>query len=153
MENKNQIKTSYMFVITAIVIIASFWLYNYSALKTECKKQVQHNSGALEKIYGSFSWNSKSFESRDEAIKGCLREIKELKQRNVIEKTCREYATKETIKEKLVLDKRYLELTEEQKVEFMLGFEERYDESTETERGLAQSTDKYKIFYASCLTK
>ncbi len=58
-----------------IIIFTGIWFYDYSTSKTECRKQVRHET------YGDpFRWNSIGYESREEAVKGCMRGDKSAKQ-------------------------------------------------------------------------
>jgi len=74
--NKDFFKGVPTLILIIVVIYATVWFYNYSNTKSECQQQVRYNPGTLAKIYGQFSWNNKSFESRDEAVKYCIRASK-----------------------------------------------------------------------------
>lgn len=81
----NFFKGTPVLIITIVVIGVGVWFYNYSTLKTKCERQVSFVPavGKTEGIFGHpaedsyFSWSVSKFESREAAVKGCMRSKKD----------------------------------------------------------------------------
>ena len=65
-----------------VLIIIGVLSYNYTALKTKCEKQVNFIPAVGEEKNGRFghpaqdayfSWGNSKYETREEAVKGCVR--------------------------------------------------------------------------------
>lgn len=79
MINKNFFKKPSILIIIAVVLFAGVWFYNYSTSKNECRKQIRYVS--LGTTSSGFWWRDMKFESREEAVKGCLIDDGEAEQR------------------------------------------------------------------------